>query len=87
MSPSSFIWSAAGLLRCECKQSEYGKVVLSFTVLRRMDCVLEEAKVGFEMPFDRHFYAFRPPRSPDESDAELKIVTDRILTMIGGLSA
>lgn len=41
---SSFIWSVADLLRGDYKQSEYGKVILPFTVLRRLDCVLEGAK-------------------------------------------
>ncbi|ASP39598.1 restriction endonuclease subunit M [Bacterioplanes sanyensis] len=40
----SFIWSIAEILRGNYKQSEYGKVVLPFTVLRRLDCVLEESK-------------------------------------------
>jgi type I restriction-modification system DNA methylase subunit len=31
-------------LRGDYKQSEYGKVTLRFTVLRRMDCVPEETK-------------------------------------------
>jgi type I restriction enzyme M protein len=44
MSLSSFIWSVADLLRGDYKQSDYGKVILPFTVLRRMDCVLEKAK-------------------------------------------
>lgn len=46
----------------------------------------EKTKVGYEIPFNRHFYVFKPPRALDEIDAELKGVTDRILTMIGGLS-
>ena len=41
---SSFIWSVADLLRGDYKQSDYGKVILPFTVLRRLDCVLEAAK-------------------------------------------
>src|SRR6478752_314881 len=41
---SSFIWSVADLLRGNYKQSEYGKVILPFTVLRRLDCVLEATK-------------------------------------------
>jgi len=41
---SSFIWSVADLLRGDYKQSDYGKVILPFTVLRRLDCVLEETK-------------------------------------------
>ena len=43
---SSFIWSVADLLRGDYRQSEYGKVILPFTVLRRLDCVLEATKVG-----------------------------------------
>jgi type I restriction enzyme M protein len=44
MSLSAFIWSVADLLRGDYKQSEYGKVILPFTVLRRMDCVLAGTK-------------------------------------------
>ena len=47
----------------------------------------EKTKVGYEIPFNRHFYVFKPPRPLAEIDAELKGVTDRILTMIGGLTA
>ena len=41
---SAFIWSVADLLRGDYKQSEYGKVILPFTVLRRLDCVLADTK-------------------------------------------
>ena len=41
---STFIWSVADLLRGDYKQSDYGKVILPFTVLRRLDCVLEPTK-------------------------------------------
>lgn len=41
---ASFIWSVADLLRGDFKQSEYGRVILPFTVLRRLDCVLEPTK-------------------------------------------
>jgi hypothetical protein len=46
MSLSSLIWSVAELLRGDYKQSDYGKVILPFTVLRRLDCVLEPIKKG-----------------------------------------
>ena len=46
----------------------------------------EKTKVGYEIPFNRHFYVFKPPRALAEIDAELKTVTDRILGMIGELS-
>jgi type I restriction enzyme M protein len=41
---SGFIWSIAEILRGDFKQSEYGKVVLPFVVLRRLDCLLEPTK-------------------------------------------
>ncbi|WP_197460887.1 type I restriction-modification system subunit M N-terminal domain-containing protein [Ferroacidibacillus organovorans] len=41
---SAFIWSVVDLLRGDYKQYDYGKVILPFTVLRRMDCVLEPTK-------------------------------------------
>jgi type I restriction enzyme M protein len=43
--------------------------------------------VGFEIPFNRHFYEFTPPRPLEEIDADLKLCTDRIKNMIAGLSA
>ena len=43
---SALIWSVADLLRGDYKQSEYGKVILPFTILRRLDCVLEPTKDG-----------------------------------------
>jgi type I restriction enzyme M protein len=46
----------------------------------------EKTQVGYEIPFNRHFYVFQPPRPLNEIDAELKGVTDRILKMIGGLT-
>jgi type I restriction enzyme M protein len=41
---SSFTWSIAEILRGDFKQSEYGKVILPFVVLRRLDCILEPTK-------------------------------------------
>ena len=43
---SSFIWSVADLLRGDFKQSDYGRIILPFTVLRRLDCVLEDTKAA-----------------------------------------
>ncbi|MBN7116574.1 N-6 DNA methylase [Ectopseudomonas oleovorans] len=43
--------------------------------------------VGFEIPFNRHFYVFQPPRPLEEIDRDLKACTDRIKQMIEGLSA
>lgn len=41
---ADLIWDIANLLRGDYKQSEYGKVILPLTVLRRLDCVLQPTK-------------------------------------------
>ncbi len=41
---AAFIWSLADLLRGDFKQSQYGRVILPFTLLRRLEGVLEESK-------------------------------------------
>lgn len=37
---ANLIWSVADLLRGDFKQSQYGRIILPFTVLRRLECVL-----------------------------------------------
>ena len=46
----------------------------------------DKSKVGYEIPFNRHFYVFEPPRSLHEIDEELKGVTARIMAMLEGLA-
>ncbi len=41
---AAYIWSLADLLRGDFKQSQYGRVILPFTLLRRLEGVLEESK-------------------------------------------
>lgn len=41
---ANFIWSVADLLRGDYKQADYGKIILPFTLLRRLECVLEPTK-------------------------------------------
>lgn len=52
------------------------------------DAWIDEAKskVGYEIPFNRHFYVFEPPRPLHEIDEELKAVSARIMTMLGELA-
>jgi type I restriction enzyme M protein len=38
---ANLIWNVAELLRGDYKQADYGKVIMPFTLLRRLDCVLE----------------------------------------------
>jgi type I restriction enzyme M protein len=41
---AAYCWSIADLLRGDFKQSQYGRIILPFTLLRRLECVLEETK-------------------------------------------
>lgn len=41
---AAYIWSLADLLRGDFKPSQYGRVILPFTILRRLECVLEPTK-------------------------------------------
>ncbi|MBY0411494.1 MAG: type I restriction-modification system subunit M, partial [Burkholderiaceae bacterium] len=47
----------------------------------------EKTKVGYEIPFNRHFYVFEAPRELKAIDTDLKSFTDRIKGMIDGLTA
>src|SRR5260221_7582575 len=49
---SAFIWSVADLLRGDYRPADYGKVILPFTVLRRLDCVLAPTKAAVLAEFD-----------------------------------
>lgn len=60
---SALLWSVADLLRGDYKQADYGKVILPFTVLRRLDCVLAETKA--------EVLAELAARGPDVPDAYL----------------
>lgn len=41
---AAYIWSLADLLRGDFKQSQYGRIILPFTLLRRLECVLADTK-------------------------------------------
>lgn len=69
---SSFIWSIAEILRGDYKQSDYGKVILPFVVLRRLDCILEPTKDAVLQAADE---------LPDNVDAQTR---DLILTGAAG---
>lgn len=43
-STAAFLWSVADLLRDDFKQSQYGRIILPFTLLRRLECVLQATK-------------------------------------------
>ncbi|MCX6163251.1 MAG: class I SAM-dependent DNA methyltransferase [Ignavibacteriae bacterium] len=51
---ANFIWSIADLLRGHYKQSDYGKVILPLTVLRRLDFILEPTKKDVLKAYEKH---------------------------------
>ncbi|HIO03678.1 MAG TPA: SAM-dependent DNA methyltransferase, partial [Alphaproteobacteria bacterium] len=51
---AAFIWSVADLLRGDFKQSQYGRVILPFTLLRRLECVLEPTKAKVLSSAEQH---------------------------------
>ncbi len=50
---AAFIWSVADLLRGDFKQSQYGRIILPFTLLRRLECVLEPSKDAVLAQYDK----------------------------------
>ncbi len=50
---ANFVWSVADLLRGNYKQADYGKVILPFTLLRRLECVLEPTKTSVLTEYDK----------------------------------
>ncbi|ROT05391.1 type I restriction-modification system subunit M N-terminal domain-containing protein [Lepagella muris] len=72
------IWNIKEIIRGVYDDTEVENVILPFTLLRRLDCVLQDAwrdpakdKVGCEFPFTRLFYRYTPLRTTDEILAEL----------------
>jgi type I restriction enzyme M protein len=51
---ANFIWSIADLLRGHYKQADYGKVILPFAVLRRLEIVLAPTKKQVLEAYDKH---------------------------------
>jgi type I restriction enzyme M protein len=51
---ANHIWSIADLLRGEYKRADYGKVILPFTVLRRLDILLEPTKEEVLKEYEKH---------------------------------
>lgn len=50
---ANFLWSVADHLRGDYKAADYGKVILPFTLLRRLECVLDESKADVLAEFDK----------------------------------
>lgn len=73
---AAYIWSLADLLRGDFKQSQYGRVILPFTLLRRLEGVLEESKPAVLAAYEN----IKKMNLPEEAQEKL------LLRETGGLS-
>ncbi|MDM8517688.1 class I SAM-dependent DNA methyltransferase, partial [Desulfobacterales bacterium HSG16] len=73
---AAYIWSLADLLRGDFKQSQYGRVILPFTLLRRLEGVLEESKDAVLAAHEK----IREMGLPEEGEERF------LLRKMGGLS-
>ncbi|MFW2100091.1 type I restriction-modification system subunit M [Acinetobacter johnsonii] len=64
---AAFIWSVADLLRGDFKQSQYGRVILPFTLLRRLECVLAQTKANVLAEYEK----VKPLPLPEEAKEKL----------------
>ncbi len=66
---ANFIWSVADLLRGDYKQADYGKVILPFTVLRRIDSLLAKTKDKVLKEYPKH---------KDKAEGTVDLILNRI---------
>ncbi|WP_417273479.1 type I restriction-modification system subunit M [Celeribacter halophilus] len=64
---ASYIWSLADLLRGDFRQSQYGRIILPFTLLRRLECVFKERKADVLKELAR----IEPLNLPEEAKEKL----------------
>jgi type I restriction enzyme M protein len=46
-----------------------------------------KTKVGYEIPFNRHFYVYEPPRPLEEIEAEIRALEGEILSLLREVTA
>lgn len=73
---AAYSWSIADLLRGDFKQSQYGRIILPFTLLRRLECVLAPTKPAVLAEAEK----LAAQNLPDEAQEKL------LLRATGGLS-
>nr|WP_319553734.1 class I SAM-dependent DNA methyltransferase [uncultured Vibrio sp.] len=79
---AAFIWSVADLLRGDFKQSQYGRVILPFTLLRRLECVLEPSKDAVVAEHER----IKAMNLPEEAQEKFLLRATQSPTQPDGLS-
>ncbi|MDQ9090327.1 class I SAM-dependent DNA methyltransferase [Pseudoalteromonas haloplanktis] len=79
---AAFIWSVADLLRGDFKQSQYGRVILPFTLLRRLECVLAPSKDAVVAEFER----IKALNLPEDAQEKLLIRATKTVDNESGLT-
>ena len=46
-----------------------------------------KTKVGYEIPLNRHFYVYEPPRPLEEIEADIKTLEGQILALLKEVTA
>jgi len=46
-----------------------------------------KTRIGYEIPFTRHFYKYIPPRPLEEIDADLNVLVKEIIGLLQELEA
>lgn len=65
---AAYIWTLADLLRDDFRQSQYGRVILPFTLLRRLECVLESSKPAVLVEYEKVINMNVPEEAREISD-------------------
>ncbi|MDA3810824.1 MAG: class I SAM-dependent DNA methyltransferase [Spirochaetaceae bacterium] len=73
---AAYIWSLADLLRGDFKQSQYGRIILPFTLLRRLEGVLEDSKEAVLSEYEK----VKQMNLPEEAQEKM------LFRVTGGLS-
>lgn len=73
---AAYSWSLADLLRGDFRQSQYGRIILPFTLLRRLECVLAPTKLKVLAEAEK----LKKQKLPEEAQEKL------LLRATGGLS-
>ncbi len=80
---ASDCWALADLLRGDFKQEVLPHVPDAWIDANKRDEKDQEIGiVGYEIPFNRHFYQYQPPRDLAEIDADLDAVSAEIMKLL-----
>jgi type I restriction enzyme M protein len=45
-----------------------------------------KTKIGYEIPLNRHFYRYEPPRPLEEIEADIKTLETEIMNLLGAVT-